>query len=255
MIDDISLNKAAIIRRCLHRIAEEYRDDPSRLDDFTIQDSIVLNILRACEASLRRLQTDHIDLYQIHAWDPITRPDEVAAAFAQLKREGKVRWFGVSNHTAGQIELLSSVLDQPLVINQVELSLLHHHLINEGVIANRDEPGSPGAEGTLDYCRRRNILVQAWAPVAGGRLFDPPGDAAAPVRAAAHLVSAMAERKATTREAVVLAWLLRHPAPIQPLIGTVQPGRIAASALADAIELTREEWYALFVAGRGTRMP
>ncbi len=213
------------------------------------------HILASVEGSLRRLGTETLDVLLLHRPDPLVEPEEVARAFDALHRSGKVRSFGVSNHTAGQIELLRSAVDQPLVINQVELSLLHHHLVNEGVIADRNEAGSPRAEGTLDYCRLHNILIQAWAPVAGGQLFDPAPDAEGRVRAASELVAAMAAEKGTSSEAVALAWLLRHPAHIQPIIGTTQPGRIAASCLADGVELSREEWYALFTAGRGAKVP
>ena len=213
------------------------------------------HILRSVEGSLRRLGAESLDLLLLHRPDPLAEPEEVARAFDALYASGRVRAFGVSNHTRGQIELLRSAVDQPLVVNQVELSLLHHHLINEGIIADRDEPGAPRAEGTLDYCRREQILVQAWAPVAGGRLLDPPAGADGRVRAAADLVAQMAAGKRTSKEAIVLAWILRHPAHIQPIIGTTKPERIAASCLADGVELSREEWYALFTAARGSKVP
>lgn len=223
--------------------------DPGRYD-FS-----AAHILRCVEGSLRRLGTDRLDLLLLHRPDPLVEPEEVARAFDSLHAGGKVRWFGVSNHTPDQIELLLGTLDQPLVVNQVELSLLHHYLASEGIIANMDEPGSPRAAGTLDYCRRKKILVQAWAPLAGGRLIDPPPGAPDSVRAAAALVAAMAAEKGTSPEAVALAWLLRHPAPLQPVIGTARPGRIAAACAADRVELTREEWYALLTAARGKRVP
>lgn len=213
------------------------------------------HIVSAVEGILRRLGTESLDLLLLHRPDPLVEPDEVADAFESLHAGGKVLWFGVSNHTAGQIALLQRSLDRPIVVNQVELSLLHHHLISDGVVANRDPATLSGVLGTIDYCRTNSILLQAWSPVAGGRLFDPPPDAAAHVRAAAALVDAMAKEKGTTREAVVLAWLLRHPAPIQPIIGTLKPERIAASCEADTIELSREEWYSLLAAARGDRMP
>jgi predicted oxidoreductase len=179
----------------------------------------------------------------------------VAQAFSVLQRSGKVRYFGVSNHTAAQMALLQRHLEQPLVINQVELNLLHAHLITDGIGANQAGVPHTAAGGTLDYCRVHDIMLQAWAPVAGGALIDPPPGAEARVRQTAARVAAWAHDKATSREAVVLAWLLRHPARIQPIVGTTSPDRLVASCLADRLELSREEWYALLVSARGASLP
>jgi predicted oxidoreductase len=213
------------------------------------------HIISAVEGSLRRLEVDYLDILLLHRPDPLVEPEEVARAFAELHGSGKVRYFGVSNFTAGQIELLQHFLDQPLVINQVELSLMHPHLISEGVLANRVQQTSTLSTGTLDYCRRHNILIQAYSPVAGGLLFDAGEDSSRRVREAAELVAAMAREKGTSREAILLAWLLRHPAPIQPIIGTTRPERVQASCLADGIELSREEWYRLLNTARGESPP
>lgn len=223
--------------------------DPGRYD-FSYE-----HIMRSTEGSLRRLRIDTLDILLLHRPDPLMEPEEVARAFDALQRSGKVRYFGVSNFTGPQIAYLQAALDQPLVVNQVELSLLHHHLINDGVMANTGNVPAAGAAGTLDYCQRRDILIQAWSPVAGGALFSPPPDAADNVRRCADLTAQLARMKDTSLEAIVLGWLLRHPAPIQPVIGTTKPARIAASALADAVELSREEWYHLFIAARGGPLP
>ena len=111
------------------------------------------------------------------------------------------------------------------------------------------------AAGTLDYCRRHEVMIQAWAPVAGGKLFNPQQQAEERVRKTADLVAKLAGEKGTTQEAIVLAWLLRHSAQIQPIIGTTKPDRLIASCLADEITLTREEWFALFVTARGAPLP
>lgn len=223
--------------------------DPGRYD-FSYE-----HITRSAEGILRRLAIDTLDILLLHRPDPLMEPEEVARAFDHLHNSGKVRYFGVSNFTGPQIAHLQAALDQPLVANQVELSLLHHHLINDGVVANTAAVPAAGAAGTLDYCQRRGILIQAWSPVAGGALFNPPADASQAVRQAAALVAHLAREKDTSLEAIVLGWLLRHPAPIQPVIGTTRPARIAASALADAVELSREEWYRLFIAARGGPLP
>lgn len=223
--------------------------DPGRYD-FSCE-----HITRSAEGILHRLRIDTLDILLLHRPDPLMEPEEVARAFDHLHNSGKVRYFGVSNFTGPQIAHLQAALDQPLVANQVELSLLHHHLINDGVVANTAAVPAAGAAGTLDYCQRRGILIQAWSPVAGGALFNPPADASQAVRQAAALVAHLAREKDTSLEAIVLGWLLRHPAPIQPVIGTTRPARIAASALADAVELSREEWYRLFIAARGGPLP
>jgi predicted oxidoreductase len=231
-----------------------FPDDPQAGDpgryDFSYE-----HILRAVAGSLRRLQTDHVDLLLLHRPDALVEPDEVARAFDELERAGQVRYFGVSNHTPGQIELLRRSVRQPLVVNQVELSLLHAPLINDGVVANQAPGAYQAAAGTLDYCRLHDITVQAWGAVANGRLIDPPARAEPRVRAAAKAVADLAKAKGTSREAIALAWLLRHPAGIQPLVGTTQPARISASCQADAVTLSREEWYRLFAAARGAAMP
>lgn len=209
------------------------------------------HIVRSVEGILKRLDTDHLDVLLLHRPDPLMQPAEVAHAFDQLQSSGKVLHFGVSNHNATQISLLQEHLEQPLVVNQVELSLLHHYLISDGILFNRS--GDTGAGRTLDYCREYGIMIQAWSPLAGGRLF---ADAAAKdLRPAAQLVAQLAEAKEVVPEAILLAWLLKHPAGIQPIVGTTNPDRLVASCRADTIELSREEWYALLAAMRGTGVP
>lgn len=230
------------------------QDDPRRGNP-PRYDFSHLHIVRSVEGSLRRLGTDHLDILLLHRPDPLVEPDEVAQAFAQLKQSGKVRHFGVSNHTAAQVALLQRHVDQPLVINQVELNLLHSYLIDEGVSANQEGDRYAAAAGTLDYCRLHEVMIQAWSPVAKGKLIHPPARTDRRTRSTAALVAKLARAKGTTKEAVALAWLLRHPAGIQPIVGTTKRERLIASCLADGVELSREEWYALFAAGRGAPVP
>lgn len=236
--------------KCGIRLAGDPRPgDPPRYD-FSRQ-----HIVRSVEGSLRRLRTDHLDILLLHRPDPLIDPEAVAEAFAELRMSGKVRYFGVSNHHAAQIALLQKHLDQPLVVNQVELNVLHAHLIDDGVSANQEGGRYAGATGTLDYCRTHEVMIQAWSPVAKGALIHPPAKADRRRRNAAALVAKLARAKGTSREAVALAWLLKHPARIQPIVGTTRRDRLVASCLADRVELSREEWYALFVAGRGAPVP
>jgi predicted oxidoreductase len=213
------------------------------------------HIIRSVEGSLSRLKTDYLDILLLHRPDPLMEPEEVAAAFDALEASGKVRYFGVSNFNAWQIELLQTYLDQPLVINQLELSLLHPHLVHEGIIVNQNDGPHALATGILDYCRLNAVVVQAWSPVAQGRLFDPPAEAPQNVRNLSQHIAALAAEKDTTPEAITLAWILRHPAGIQPIIGTTRPERVRASVLADKVELSREEWYELLIASRGAPVP
>lgn len=215
------------------------------------------HIIKSVEGSLKRLKTDYLDVLLLHRPDPLVDPEEVAQAFDKLKQAGKVRWFGVSNHTTTQIQLLQSALDLPLVANQLQLSIIHHQLINDGVVFNTNDMGVMSrSEGTLEFCRLENITIQAWSPLAGGvvsgKTLESPD---ARITAVSKLVAAMAEEKNISKEAILTAWLLRHPAKIQPIIGTTTPERIRSACQADQIQLSREEWYRLFTAGRGGRVP
>jgi predicted oxidoreductase len=219
--------------------------DPGRFD-FSRE-----HILRSVEGSLRRLQTDYLDVLLLHRPDPLVEPEEVARAFDELQAAGKVRHFGVSNHTPGQMALLQKYVRQPIVVNQLELNLVHSQMIEDGVLANQTANHYTGQTGILDYCRLHGILIQAWAPVANGKLIDPPRGADERTRKAAAAVKQLAEAKGTTREAIALAWLMRHPAGVQPIIGTTNVERLRQSVKADAVTLSREEWYGLWVAARG----
>ena len=142
-------------------------------------------------------------------------------------------------------------------MNQLELSLLHLHLIEEGVIVNQDQPSwSVRGGGTLEYCRLNDITIQAWSPLARGRITGSAPDSSDPrISKLSALVQLLAKEKHVSPEAILIAWILRHPAKIQPIIGTTNPERIKSSCEADQVELTREEWYALFTAGRGAKVP
>ena len=215
------------------------------------------HITNSVEGSLRRLGTDYIDVLLLHRPDPLVEPEEVARAFDTLHASGKVRWFGVSNHTAAQIELLRSAVQQPLVANQVELNPLHSLLIDAGVTFNQDLPPQPlRNEGTLEYCRQHRITLQAWSPLANGYLTGrEPAKPSATITAASAVVAELAKAKGVPGEAILVAWLLAHPARIQPVIGTTRPERIRATCQGAGVQLSREDWYRLFTAGRGAPLP
>ncbi len=215
------------------------------------------HIVSSVEGILSRLGVESLDILLLHRPDPLMEPDEVAEAFRRLKASGKVRHFGVSNMSAGQIKLLRAAWDEPLVANQLEMSLEKLGWVESGVLVNQPPGAHVGfPEGTLEYCRLERIQLQAWGPLAqglySGRSLEGQPES---VRETAALVGRLAEAKQTTREAIVLAWLLKHPAGIQPVIGTSNAGRLAACADASRLSLTREEWYALYVSSRGARMP
>lgn len=218
------------------------------------------HIVRSVEGSLRRLRTDYLDVLLLHRPDALVEPDEVARAFDELHQSGKVRWFGVSNHTAAQMDLLRRSLRQPIVANQVAYNAIHTHLLDEGIIFNQGNARLARNEGTIEYCRLHNITLQAWGALAWGLLTGrsggkPDEKPAENIAQAASVVADLARGKGVNGEAILIAWILRHPAQVQAVIGTTQPQRIAAACQGSQVDLTREEWYRLFVAGRGEKLP
>jgi len=205
-------------------------------------DSSARYLLEACEASLRRLGVERIDLYQIHRPDLLAHPAEVAQALERLRSAGKIHSAGVSNHTATQVDALRVHLPFDLATVQNELSPL--------VI-------EPLSDGTLDQAMQRGIAMLAWSPLAQGRLAVSAGEASAEPRVAAviHALDAVAARAGTPRSAVAYAWVMTHPARPIPLIGSQNPARIREARSAYSVQLTREEWYRILVAARGARMP
>ena len=245
-------SKIYIQSKCGIRFADDPVVGAPHRFDFSYE-----HIVNSVEGCLKRLQTDYLDVLLLHRPDPLVEPEEVARAFDKLKESGKVRHFGVSNHTAAQLALLQKQVTQPIITNQVAFNVLHTHMLDEGIIFNQTKPGViTRDEGTIEYCREHNITLQAWGPLAWGRLTGRPGITLTEAEAkAAALVSEMAQAKGVSAEAILIAWILRHPARIQPLIGSTKPDRIAASCQAASVQLSREEWYQLFVAGRGENLP
>ncbi len=248
---DPSLRDQMIVQsKCGVRFEGDPKDTSPGRYDFSYD-----HIVTSAEGSLRRLRIDQLDVLLLHRPDPLIEPDEVARAFDDLYRDGKVRCFGVSNFNAGQMALLQQSLSQPLVVNQLEISLLHHYLINENVVFNQTESVQAGTGGTLDYCRLREIRVQPWSPIARGKIITPSANAAETTQAVARQLAIDAQTHQTSPEAIALAWLLRHPARLQPIIGSTNLQRITNCCKADAIELSREQWYTLFNTARGKPVP
>ena len=229
--------------------ADPVRGGPGRYD-FSYD-----HLVGAVETTLQRLNTDYVDVLALHRPDPLMEPAEVARAFDYLKNSGKVRYFGVSNFTDMQIALLQNHVNHPLIVNQLELNLLHNQLIVDGITANTAIPVYTNAARTFDYCRLNDVMIQAWSPVAGGRVFDESADAPDHIRQLAKTIRELAHSHSCSTAAIALAWLLRHPAGIQPIVGTLNAERISASVQADEVELTRQEWYTLLAAARGADVP
>ena len=213
-------------------------------------DSSGEHIVNAANGSLRRLGTDYLDLLLLHWPDILVKPDEVARAFDELKRSGKVRYFGVSNHTASQIKLLSQSVDQPLVVNQIPLNLGSSSLLAGGLAQIwRDVQGTADYtefSATLDYCRGHNIQLQAYSPLRG-QWLKPPPQASSALNNMVEVLSRLAHEKSTNPSAIALAWVLHHPAGIVPIIGSTNPEHVIENCAADRVSLTNEEWYLLLI--------
>jgi len=203
------------------------------------------HIVDSCEQSLKRLRIEAIDLYMLHRPDYLDDPQEIAAAFTDLKSSGKVRYFGVSNFRTTLVTALQVACPMPLVVHQVEISLAKLDAFTDG---------------TLDQCLIEKITPMAWSPLAagliGGGAHDLlPSQKGYRTDSFLSVVDGVAKERGTSRTAVALAWLLKHPTGIQPVVGSVNPDRIRQAAKADELDLSREEWYRLLLAARGEALP
>nr|WP_295079908.1 aldo/keto reductase [uncultured Roseateles sp.] len=222
------------------------------------------HIERSVDGILQRLQIESLEILMLHRPDPLMQAEEVAAAFSRLRAAGKVQHLAVSNMQAAQMRQLSASLDQPLLANQVEMSLGKLDWLEAGSCFN-DAQLRPQAHAlnwpeTLAYCQAHHVQLQAWGSLAKGVFSGaalPGGDdaAAAAVRHCAEQVQQLANLMVVSREAIVLAWLMMHPAGIQPVIGSSEPARIRACGEALKVKLSREDWYRLYVAARGQALP
>ncbi|WGK68185.1 aldo/keto reductase [Candidatus Haliotispira prima] len=226
---------------------------PDTVKESPHYDFSAAHIIRQVDSSLARLGTDYLDMLLLHRPDALAEPEEVAQAFTRLQGQGKVLAFGVSNHSGAQMALLRASLPFPPACNQVQISLLHHQLLSSGLEYNTPNPVSPYFDAA-DYCRLNGIRLQAWSPVARGKLFRKPGSDKAKTQLQAALEQ-MAAQKSCSPGALALAWLLRHPAGIRPIIGTTKAKRLADYCTAGTIRLSKPEWYQLLVAAREKNLP
>jgi predicted oxidoreductase len=223
----------------IRRPGDPNPDSPHRYD------SSAEHIVRACEASLQRLGVEAVDLYLLHREDFLCDPGEVAAAFDQLHYSGKVRCFGVSNFRPAFVAALLKVCRQPIITHQMEISLARL---------------APFTDGSLDQCLAEGMTPLAWSPLAGGLMGDGatkllPAQKAYRLEAVLPVLDEIAAAHGVSRTTIALAWLMKHPSGIVPIVGSANPERIREAARAADIKLDREEWYRLFVAARGEPLP
>lgn len=213
------------------------------------------HVISAVEGSLRRLHTDYVDVLLLHRPDTLMEPEEVAEAFNELESAGKVRAFGVSNHSPMQIELLKTAVRQPIVADQLQFSLPESGLVTSGLNVNMKNDESVMHDGSaLEYLRIKGITIQAWSPFQGGFFRGPFVGDREKYPALNEKLDALAEKYGVTPMGVAAAWILRHPANIQLVSGSVSPDRMREICAGADVDLSREDWYALYLAA-GFRLP
>ena len=204
------------------------------------------HIVGSVEKSLKRLDTEYLDVLLLHRPDALVEPEEVAKAFDHLKSSGKVKNFGVSNQNPYQMELLQKYIDMPICANQLQLSIMHAPMIHAGINVNMYNDSATNRDGgVLDYCRLNDITIQPWSPMQYG-FFEGcfvDNDKFPELNA---VLEKLANKYNVSKTTICIAWLLRHPAKMQPVTGTTNLTRLVDSIKASEIKLTREEWYAIY---------
>ncbi|HGI2071706.1 TPA: aldo/keto reductase family oxidoreductase [Streptococcus agalactiae] len=203
-------------------------------------------ILSSVDGILKRLGTEYLDFLILHRPDVLVEPEEVAEAFTKLRAEGKVKHFGVSNQNRFQMELLQSYLDEPLAVNQLQLSPAHTPMFDAGLNVNMLNKASiEHDDGIVDYCRLKRVTIQAWSPfqidLSRGLFVNHPD-----YKELNETIAKLAKNYNVSSEAIVIAWILRHPAKMQAIVGSMNPSRLKAIDKANDIALTRKEWYDIY---------
>lgn len=251
------------MHHCEARFADALQLTSSERDEIVLQtkcgivpsqgmfDFSYAHIVAQVEGSLAALRTDRLDVLLLHRPDALVEPEEVARAFDDLESAGKVKAFGVSNHTPRQIDLLRTAVRQPLVANQLQLSITHAPIIAQPVAANMAGHAQSVVRdggGIVEYCRINGITIQAWSPFQDG--FSHGVFLGNPEYAELNaVIDRLAAAHYVTPIAIATAWITRHPAGMQVVLGTTTPQRVQDAAAGADIELTRPEWYELFRAG------
>ena len=244
--------------RCEERFGQFLRANPALRSKMLIQTKCGIcpnsydfskeHILESVNGSLKRLGVDYVDFLLLHRPDALVEPEEVAEAFDQLSREGKVRHFGVSNHNPMQIELLKRSLgENKIVANQLQFSLTNTTMIDAGINVNTEYAGAVNRDGSvLDYCRLNDITIQPWSPFQYG-FFEGVFIGSPKYPELNKKLEEIAARYGITPTGLAIAWILRHPANMQPIIGSVRPERMKEIAQAADVTITRGEWYELYL--------
>ncbi len=245
--------------RCEELFGDYLASHPSLRDEITIQTKCGIrkgcydfskeHIISALEGSLKRLRTDYVDVLLLHRPDTLMEPEEVAEAFDRLEQSGKVRMFGVSNHNPMQIELLKTAVKQPIVADQLQFSIPESGLVTSGLNVNMKNDESVMHDGSaLEYMRVKGITIQTWSPLQGGFFKGPFVGDREKYPALNDALDSMAEKYGVTPLSIAAAWILRHPADMQVISGSVNPGRMKEIAAGADINLSREDWYAIYLA-------
>lgn len=212
------------------------------------------HILESVDGSLKRLQTDYVDVLLLHRPDTLMEPEEVAEAFDVLYSSGKVKSFGVSNQNPMQIELLKKYVNQKIAINQLQLSITNTGMIDSGINVNMKVDNGIDRDGSiLEYCRLNDITIQAWSPFQFG-FFEGVFLDNDKFPELNKKIDKIAEIKGVSNTAIAIAWILRHPAKIQPIVGTTNSNRLRDICKASDVTLTRQEWYEIYRSA-GNKLP
>ncbi|WP_302373138.1 aldo/keto reductase [Enterococcus asini] len=212
------------------------------------------HIIKSVEDSLKRLNVEYLDSLLLHRPDTLMEPEEVAAAFDQLDADGKVKYFGVSNQYSRQIELLQKYLRQPLIINQLQFGVMHTGMVDFGLHVNMTDPRSVDHDdGVLEFSRMNDMTIQAWSPYQYG-FFEGVFVDNDKFPELNKVLQEMADKYHTTKTGIASAWILRHPANMQVIAGTMNLGRIEEIAKASEVVLSREDWYGIYLAA-GNDLP
>ena len=210
------------------------------------------HLLTSVDEILKRLQTDYLDVLLLHRPDALVEPEIVAEVFDELEKSGKVRNFGVSNHNPNQIELLKRYVKQPLIVNQMQFSVMHTGMVDAGINVNTKFDSGINRDGEiLDYSRLEDITLQAWSPIKSGGDIFVDNENYPEVNAK---LKEIGERYGLSNSAVAIAWILRHPANMQAIVGTMTPERLTDYAKASEVRITHDEWYEIYRAA-GNKLP
>lgn len=211
-------------------------------------------IINSVDGSLKRLGTDYVDILLLHRPDTLMEPEEVAEAFDELERTGKVRYFGVSNMNPGQIALLESEMPGRILFDQIQFSLAHCDIIDAGLNVNiENNAGIVRDGGLLEYARLKHITLQAWSPFQFG-MFEGTFIGSEKYPELNKTLEELADKYGVTASAIAVAWIMRHPAGIQTIVGTTKGSRLSEIAKAADFKLEHDEWYRLYLAA-GKQLP